>query len=89
MRDCAAIEYRRLDRELNSVWRETMARQPDDAAKAPLRAYQRHWLKTQPFACEQIVADSGMSGGTAALLNADNCAVAQLKERINWLKAHH
>lgn len=88
MRNCAAIEYRRLDRELNSIWRETMTRQPDDAARVRLRADQRHWLKTRSAACEQMVAASGMGGGTVGLLIGDDCAIMQLNERINWLKAH-
>lgn len=88
MRECAANEYRRLDRELNIVWRKTMARLSDARARERLRAAQRQWLKTRKSECDRQVADSGMNGGTGALLIADTCAISQLETRIAWLGAY-
>lgn len=89
MRDCAAQEYVRIDRKLNTAWRATMSRMPDDEARFRLRQLQREWIKTRWVECDEQVARSGMAGGAGGLLIHDTCKLGVIARRISWLEAYH
>ena len=88
MRDCAALEYNGLDKRLNATYRTTMARLPDDQARSRFRRLQRDWLQTRGAVCHQEVEQSGMTGGTGALLILNDCGNRVLTERIQWLERY-
>ena len=84
MRDCAATEYARQDRELNRVYQAARARL-DPARRERLKLEERGWLKRRTAQCRaRMTADAG---GTAALLDADSCTLELTDKRIAELRA--
>lgn len=88
MRDCAALEYARLDNALNQTWRSAVNKLSDNTARARLRQLQREWIRTRWAACDEKVAQSGMVGGQSGLLIHDHCQLGVVAQRISWLETY-
>ena len=85
MRECSSVEYGRLDRRLNAVYRTAMARLPDRAARHRLRALERRWLVARQEQCDRVFT---RFGGTIEFLDYDACALDELVRRIAWLERY-
>ena len=80
---CAEIEYKRVDRELNRVYRQLMSRlQPE--VQQRLRNEQRHWIKERDAKCQAAFEEE--KGGTIAPWMELRCLTDTTTQRINELK---
>jgi len=86
MQDCMADEYRLVDRELNTAYRDALRRLPNKAARSKLQSVQRLWLKTRWDVCTAEAQKSGMAGGSGGGLIEDSCRLRVLAERRQWLR---
>ena len=85
MRDCSSAEFARLDRALNTAYKDAMARLGPDG-KGKLRDAERTWLKVRWRECDRQAARE--DGGTLAVLVADGCGIAEMARRIVWLQRY-
>src|SRR5260221_6805118 len=81
---CAEIEYKRVDRELNRVYRQLMSRlQPD--AQQRLRNEQRHWINERDAKCQAVFEEE--KAGSISLSMCLTCHTDTTTQRTNELKA--
>lgn len=86
MRDCAEAEGKRQDATLNQIYKQALARLPDDKARLKLRISQRAWLKHRYDHCAKDSEE--FEGGTLWLIVMDNCGLAAVQSRIEWLRRY-
>lgn len=83
MRDCAAADYQRVDRELNDVYQKLL-KVLDDEGQHKLRESQRAWVKYRDANAE-LIADSSR-GGTLEPLTRVSAMTQMTQERVGELR---
>jgi uncharacterized protein YecT (DUF1311 family) len=82
MRDCAGVEYDRIDALLNQRYQQLMRTlSPRDQAR--LRRSERHWLAFRYEHCDRA---AGEDSGTLSLIVRDGCVASELRRRLLWLR---
>lgn len=84
MNDCAAMEYQRVDSELNAVYAEYRKRLSPSQAQQ-LKAAEVAWIKFRDASC--IFETSEVEGGSIHPLVYHDCLATKTRERIAALKA--
>ncbi|OJA79683.1 hypothetical protein BGV48_33625 [Burkholderia ubonensis] len=84
--DCLSAEGDKADKQLNAVYKATMARL-DAAGKARLRDEERQWIKTRDAKCNSAGAE--FAGGTAQQVEQSSCFVNTTMERVKAISAFH
>ncbi len=90
MRDCAGLEYKQADDELNRVYRQLMAKiGNDEGRKTALKTAQQVWIKYRDANCD--FASYLNRGGTIEPVVRYNCmtgmTVSRTKELREYLEA--
>lgn len=82
---CAAHRHQQADQALNRQYRETLAKQSDDAARQRVRAAQRAWIVFRDKDCLAANGPREESGSIWPLLQAD-CLARHTERRTEDLK---
>jgi uncharacterized protein YecT (DUF1311 family) len=82
MRNCAADELDRLDRILNDAYRQRMSKL-SPPRRVALQFAERTWVKRRRAYCESFVTPNG---GTAQLLDMDNCFLNTTVHRTLFIR---
>ena len=84
MRDCAGREYKKVDDELNRVYRQLMSRLDDEGHKGALKAAQQVWIKYRDANCD---FESYLNrGGTIEPVVRYNCLTWMTESRTKELR---
>jgi uncharacterized protein YecT (DUF1311 family) len=84
MNDCQNREYKKSDAELNTVYKQVMAKLNDEGERAALRAAQQAWIKFRDAECEFESYEN--KGGTIYPLVYNGCLTALTRERTKQLR---
>src|SRR5690606_29530836 len=77
---CAAHRHQEADRALNLQYRQTLAKQPDDAARQRLRVAQRAWIAFRDKDCLASTGPREASGSIWPLLQS-SCLARHTERR--------
>jgi uncharacterized protein YecT (DUF1311 family) len=81
LNDCIGAEYDFQDRRLNAAY-QALRKGMDDAAKNVLRDDERAWIASRDKSCA-----AAEDGGTAALLDSNQCELKETAERATELES--
>jgi len=84
MDDCVGKEYRKVDAELNRVYKQLMAKLEDEGEKAALKTAQQAWLKYRDSNCEFESYEN--KGGTIYPIVYTSCLSAMTNTRTKELR---
>ena len=84
MSDCMGKEYKKVDAELNSVYKQLMAITEDEGEKAALKTAQQAWLKYRDLHCEFESYEN--KGGTIYPIVYTGCLSAVTATRTKELR---
>jgi uncharacterized protein YecT (DUF1311 family) len=88
MNACAFDDYKKADKELNSVYGAIVGRMKDDAAaKELLKKAQKSWVAFRDAEC--LFRASPNEGGSIYPLVQFGCAASLTKARVSDLKANY
>ena len=85
MNQCAGDNYQAADDALNAVYKQVMAQQAEDAAKAALRKSERAWISYRDKECNSEVGPQA-DGGSIWPMEMSNCLEDKTVARIKELK---
>ena len=83
MNDCADLEYKEADKELNDVYKQLMSKL-DTTEKDKLKTEQRKWIVFRNDSAKKSISD--VSGSMASGIYSSSLAY-HIKNRIKELKA--
>ena len=83
MNRCAERDYEAADRELNTTYRQVIARQ-NAGGRVSLVAAERTWIANRDKTCKDEAAEN--EGGSIYPLVYNGCLTRLTKARIGWLR---
>jgi uncharacterized protein YecT (DUF1311 family) len=82
--ECVGKEYKKVDAELNRVYKQLMAKLEDEGAKTALKTAQQAWLKYRDLNCEFESYEN--KGGTIYPIVYTGCLSAMTTTRTKELR---
>lgn len=82
--ECVGKEYKKVDAELNRVYKQLMAKFEDEGAKTALKTAQQAWLKYRDLNCEFESYEN--KGGTIYPIVYTGCLSAMTVTRTKELR---
>jgi uncharacterized protein YecT (DUF1311 family) len=82
---CSGHNSDRIDRELNSVYREKMSRFNQESSRTELRNSERKWIKARDKECAEEVGPRE-EGGTSWPMLINDCFLRKSVARIEFLR---